>query len=99
MDLIQNSIKDRGNRQIYENREKLSKQKFEDYIKNQLIDLYVHLGKITNLSELLKKREERYQGYIEKKIKEKKGISCTEIGRSKRIKTKGLRTKSAGNLG
>lgn len=51
-------LKSRGNNShIYES--KLSSNALDSYIKSVLVDLYVHLGKIPNLDELVAKRARR----------------------------------------
>ena len=50
-------LKNKNGTKIYENPDRLTKAKFEESIKQQLIDLYIYLGKITNIEELKAKRK------------------------------------------
>ena len=54
-------LKNKNGTKIYENPDRLTKAKFEESIKQQLIDLYIYLGKITNIEELKAKRKEGYR--------------------------------------
>ena len=54
-------LKERGSTYIYDNLDNTSLRRLKDEIKNQLLDLYVFLGKITNLAEIRLKRKQEHK--------------------------------------